>query len=164
MSAKKQTAFALKSWDDVDTALREIAEGEIILNDIEGQMNIAIAAAKEKAKKLANPTQARIKALTALVKAFVEAEKADLDGKSKQLNFGRVGFRQSSSVTVPPAKVDAILNNLKKFNMDDCISTKETVNKEALEKYSDETIAKVGASRKIEDKFWLETDKEKVRG
>jgi phage host-nuclease inhibitor protein Gam len=164
MNAKTETTFELKLWEDVDTALREIAEAEISLNEIDGQMNLAINTAKEHAAKLAKPLNSRVKALEALVKSFAEAEKSEMEGKSKQLNFGRVGFRQSSSVSVPAKKADAILNNLKKFGMEDCIAVKETINKEALEKYSDDDIAKVGASRKVEDKFWLETDKEKVKG
>ena len=48
--------------------------------------------------------------------------------------------------------------------MSDCIIIKEAVNKEVLEKYPDKDIIKVGATRKVEDKFWLETDKAKVKG
>jgi len=165
MSAKlNATAFKLQSWEDVDKALREIAEAEIVLGDIEGQMNQRVNAAKEEAVNLAIPFQDRIKALTALVKSYAESQKAELDGKSRKLNFGSVGFRLSSSVSIAAKKVDIVLNNLKKFKMSDCITTKETINKEVLEKYSDKDIAKIGASRKRVDKFWLETDKEKVKG
>ena len=156
--------FELGTWDDVDRCLRDIGECEIAINEVEAMMNITINGAKERAAKLAKPMQTRIKTLTVLVKAFVEDSKSDMGSKSKQLNFGRVGFRQSSSVTVPSKKMEAVLRNLKKFGMEDCISTKEILNKEALEKYSDSDIAKIGASRKVEDKFWLETDKERIKG
>lgn len=160
----KSTDFELKTWDDVDKCLREIAECELTLGNIETDLNMTINEAKERAAKLAKPLQARVKALTALVKAFAEESKGDMDGKSKQLNFGRVGFRQSSSVNIPVKKIAAIIKNLKEFGMGHCVTVKEFVDKEALEKHSDVDIAKIGASRKVEDKFFLETDKTKVAG
>ena len=162
--AKEQLNIpALQSWDEVDNCLREICECEIAMTTITAEMNIAINDAKEKAKGLHDPMQKRVTQLTMLVQSFVESARADIEGKSKVLNFGKVGFRQSSSVSVPTRKLDAIIKNLKEFGMMDCILTKETVNKEALEKYSDDDIAKVGASRKVEDRFFLEADREKVR-
>jgi len=159
----QKTTFELKTWDDVDICLREIAECEISLNDIDGNMNIAINEAKEKASKLAKPIQARIETLEKLIKSFVQENKSDIQGKSKVLNFGKVGFRQSSKVSIPTKQIETILKNLRKHGMSDCISTKETINKEVLEKYPDKDIVKIGASRKVKDNFYMETDKEKVR-
>jgi len=161
---KTETAFELKTWDDVDTCLREIAECEIALNDIDGNMNLAINGAKETAARLAKPMQTRTKTLEVLIKAFVEENRADIQGKTMALNFGKVGFRQSSRVSIPTKQIEAIIKNLRSHNMTDCITVEERINKEVLERYPDGDIAKVGASRKVEDKFWMETDKEKVRG
>ena len=160
---EQQVSLDIQNWDDVDKALLEIAESEITLTGIEAQMNIEINAAKEKATSLASPLQVKIKALETLVKSFVTSNKNDIDGKTKILNFGKVGFRQSSRVSVPIKIIDQIIQNLKNHGMQDCITTKETINKEVLEKYSDKDIAKVGASKKYEDKFFMETDKKKVR-
>jgi len=162
--AKKEATPALQSWDEVDRALQEIGECQISISSIEAEMNISINDAKEKAAELAKPMSKRVAVLKAMVQEFAEGAKADIDGKTKVLNFGKVGFRKSSSVTVSTKKLDAILKNLKKFSMEDCISVKETVNKEVLEKYPDKDIAKIGATRKVEDKFFLETDLEKLRG
>jgi len=159
----KNLEFSLDSWEDVDRCLREIAECEITLNGIEAQMNMTINDAKEQAALLAKPMQERISVLTALIKVFTRKNKSGIEGKTKSLNFGKVGFRQSSRVSIPK-KNDIILKNLRKFGMMDCISVKETINKEVLEKYPDEDIIKVGASRKTEDKFWMETNKAKVKG
>ncbi|MCL2618155.1 MAG: host-nuclease inhibitor Gam family protein [Defluviitaleaceae bacterium] len=158
------STFELQSWDDVDTALREILESEVSLNDIEGNLKLAKAAATEHAAALAKPLQDRIKTLEVLVEAFAKANKAEISGKTKTLNHGSVGFRQSSNISVPSKQLDSIIRNLRKYGMHDCISTpKEGVYKDVLGRYSDEDIIKVGASRKVEDKFWMETDKEKLR-
>ena len=129
----KNAEFTLNSWEGADRCLREIAECEIALNGIEAQMNMSINDAKERTAELGKPMKARIKILEVLIKDFAEVAKADMEGKSKQLNFGRIGFRRSSSVVISPKKLDAILNNLKKFDMEDCILTKESINKEVLE-------------------------------
>jgi len=154
---------ALHSWDDVDRALREMGECEIAVSTIQADMNIAITAAKEKATNLAAPMTKRVNALKALIQDFAEGAKGSLEGKSKALTFGKVGFRQSSRVSLPTMKIATIIANLKKFGMGDCIVTKESVSKEALEKYPDKDIVRVGASRKVEDKFFLEPDLEKLR-
>ena len=153
----------LQSWDEVDNCLREICECEIAISTITAEMNIAINDAKEKAKNLSDPLKKRADQLAVLIEAYVENARADMDGKTKVLNFGKVGFRQSSSISVPLRKQESIIKNLKEFGMVNCILTKETVNKEALEKYPDDDIAKVGASRKVEDRFFLEADREKIR-
>lgn len=165
MSKKsRNTEPALSAWDDVDKCLRDIGECELAMGELEAEMNIAINDAKEKAAKLAKPLQDNITRLESMIKEFVEDNKSEIEGKSKQLNFGKVGFRQSTSVSVPAKRLEAIIKNLKKFGMEDCIIIKETVNKEILVRYNEKDIAKVGASRKVEDKFWLEADKEKLRG
>lgn len=78
--------------------------------------------------------------------------------------FGKVGFRLNSSVSVPTKKLYKIIENLRKFGMENCIKVTETVNKDILGTYSNADIAKVGAVKKVEDKFWCEADKEKIRG
>ena len=64
----------------------------------------------------------------------------------------------------PTKKIEKIIANLKKFGMENCIKISETVNKDVLSTYSDKDIAKVGATKKVEDKFWCEADLEKIRG
>ena len=163
MGQEKLNIPALVSWDEVDNCLREISECKIAKTTIEGEMNITINDAKEKAAALSAPMDKRIKHLSLIVQTFVESVRADMDGKTKALNFGKVGFRQSSSVTVPTSKLPSIIKAMKKYDMEDCIRINESVDKEALEKYPDKDILKIGCSRKVKDTFFLEPDLEKVR-
>lgn len=159
----KETLKELQSWDEVDRVLQETLESEIAITEIEAMMNLTINEAKEKATLLSKPLKEKIKNNTTLIKSYTEAYRSELDGKSKRLNFGKVGFRQSSSVTVPKAKLDSVLKMLKALDMFDCINTKETINIEVLEKYPEEEILKTGATKTTKDNFYLETDKEKIR-
>mgnify|MGYP001056234258 FL=1 len=80
--------------------------------------------------------------------------------KSKILTFGEVGFRLSTSVSLPRAKekIEEIIRRLKNRQMMDCIVVKEDVSKEALKKYGEDTVNAVGATWKQQDVFGYELD------
>lgn len=162
---KIKEAPVLKSWEDVDDALKEIAEAELDIVDIEGEMNKQIQGIKLTAAQEAKPIQDRITSLGKDIKAFVEEHRGELDGKTKTLNFGKTGFRMSTKVILPKAqeKLAAIIKSIKARKMADCIVTTETINKDVLKKYTEDEIIRVGASLKKEDTFWYETDREKLQ-
>lgn len=155
----------IKNWEGVNEALKEIAEREILIEDIEGEMNKQINGIKKSSELEAKPHQDRIDKLGKDIKEFVTEHRDEIDGKTKILNFGKTGFRLSTSVSVPRAKekVAAIIKSLKIRKMTDCINVEEKINKEVLKKYSEEEIIKVGAKLKKEDVFWYETAREKLR-
>lgn len=154
-----------KSWEDVDSALKEIAEAELDLVDIEGEMNKQLQGVKLTAAQEAKIIQTRISAIGKDIKAFVEEHRDELDGKTKKLNFGKTGFRMSTKVMLPKAKekLAVIIKSLKALKMSDCIVTTETINKDVLKKYTEDEIIRVGATLKKEDTFWYETDREKLQ-
>jgi phage host-nuclease inhibitor protein Gam len=152
---------ALKCWDDVNLNMKEIGECQMEIERIEADMNAKISDIKLEAEMEAKPHKERIKKLEIQIKEFVEMNKSELDGKSKVLNFGKTGFRKSTKIVT--RGVAKIIKNLKAFGMNDCIKIKESINKEVLKKYSDEEIAKVGATKKVQDVFWYEVDKEKLK-
>jgi len=54
---------------------------------------------------------------------------------------------------------------LKKLGMTNCISVKESISKAALALYSDKELVKIGGvTRKVEDQFFCDADREKIRG
>lgn len=161
MARKRFAEPALKTWDEVELNLKEIGEIDLALQTVEGAMNQKISDIKLEADLAAKPLQDRKEKLAHEIKDFVETHRHEIDGKSRRLNFGQVGFRQSTSIII--SKVTAVIEALKARNMHDCINIKETINKDVLRTYPDETIAAVGARKKVEDVFWLEPDYEKLR-
>mgnify|MGYP005841315775 CR=1 FL=1 len=151
----------LKSWEDVDLNLKEIAECEMAIEEVETDMNKKISDLKLDAAVKAKPYQDRIKKLELEIKEFTEQNKSDIKGKTKFMDFGKVGFRQSTKVVLK--NILSTIANLKARNMTDCINVTEAVNKERLREYPDEVIVAVGATKKTEDVFWYETDKEKLK-
>ncbi len=160
----KTSVDELKSWDEVDRALREIGECEIGIETIEAEMNMAINDAKIKAEKLGKPLKTAITVLEAQIKAFVEESKSSMESKSRDMNFGIVGFRQSTSISYSASKTAEILEDLKKYGMTDCILIKESINKDVLKLRTDKELNKVGVKRKVVDNFYYETDREKIKG
>lgn len=152
-------APALHSWDDVNAALREIAEKQIAIGDIEAEMNRQIIGAKKIAEQASKPHNDRIAKLEHDIKEFVTDHRAELGKlKSKTLTFGEVGFRLSTMVSLPKAKekLAEIIRRLKARQMTDCIIVEEKVSKDNLKKYGEDTVNAVGATWKQKDTFGYE--------
>lgn len=156
---------AIKNWEEVDAALREIAEAELALGDIEAELNRQIIGAKKVAEQESKPYADRSSKLERDVKEFVTDHRDELGkAKSRSLNFGEVGFRLSTTISVPKAKekVAGIVRRLKARQMTDCIIVKEKISKDALRKYGEDTVNAVGATWKQKDTFGYEVFKDKV--
>lgn len=146
----------LRSWDDVNNALRAIAEAQNEISIVESSMNMQIDAVKEVHETKIKEYKEAIKRQELLIKEYTSDRRDELDGKSKDMTFGKVGFRKSTKLILPKA-LDRVIAALRKNGMDACIVTKETVNKDVLKTYPEEDVLKVGGSLKVEDTFWYET-------
>lgn len=166
MARKRITeAPALKSWEDVDAALREIAEAELTLGDIEAEMNRQIIGAKKVAEQESKPHADRISKLERDLKEFVTDHRDELGkAKSKPLTFGTVSFRLSTSVSLPKSKdkINEIIRKIKARKLKDCIITEEKISKEGLKKLGETVVVAVGATWKQKDEFGYEVFKDKV--
>ena len=150
---------SIKSWEDANEALRQIAEATIALADIEGEMNKQILGAKKAAEEQSKPFKDRVAKLERELKDFVTENRSDMGkAKSKTLTFGEVSFRLSTSISPPRAKekLEEIIRRLKARQMTDCIVVKEEISKDALKKYGEDAVAAVGATWKQSDVFGYE--------
>lgn len=158
-------APTLKSWEDVNDALRQIAEAQIALNDIESDMQKQIVGAQKVAEEQGKPYKDSIAKLEHDIKDYVSEHREDM-GKAKtmSLTFGEVGFRLSTSISLPRAKekLEEIIRRLKARQMMECIIVKEDVSKEALKKYGEDTVNAVGAVWKQKDVFGYEVNLAKL--
>lgn len=160
MRKKVVTSPTLTSWADVDQALKLIGEMECIIEELQTDLNRKISQAKEEAEAQARPVQEKMRSLEHDVRDFVQQNRSELGGKTKQLNFGKTGFRLSTKLVTP--KAAEIIASLKRYKMQDCITVKESINKDALKRYPTEVILKTGAYLKADDEFWYEVDREKL--
>ena len=161
--ARKQVVEApsLHSWEDVNDALRQIAEAQIALGEIQSDMQKQILGAQKVAEEQSKPLNDNVAKLEREIKSFVTDHRDEM-GKTKSmvLTFGEVGFRLSTSVSLPRAKekLEEIIRRLKSRQMTDCIVVEEKVSKEALKKYGEDTVNAVGATWKQSDVFGYEVN------
>jgi phage host-nuclease inhibitor protein Gam len=158
-------APALKSWEDVDKTLREIAEESIALSDIESDMQRQIIGIKKIAEQDSKPHVDRIAKLERDLSEFVADHRDDLGKtKTKVLNFGEVGYRLSTSVSLPTAKdkLADIIRRLKARKMNDCVIVEEKISKENLKKYGEDAVNAVGAVWKQKDTFGYDVYRDKL--
>ena len=147
---------SLQSWEEVDEGMKAIGKLDNSLTKIEADMNDEITKVKARAGEKTKPLLEEKKRLELAIKDYAETNRMDLKGKTKVMNYGQLGFRQSTSIIVK--KIKSVLEALKAKKMVDCITVKETINKENLRKYADSIISEVGCSKKVEDVFWYEPD------
>ena len=154
-------APSLHSWEDVNDALRQIAEAQIALGEIQSDMQKQILGAQKVAEEQSKPLNDNVAKLEREIKSFVTDHRDEM-GKTKSmvLTFGEVGFRLSTSVSLPRAKekLEEIIRRLKSRQMTDCIVVEEKVSKEALKKYGEDTVNAVGAPWKQSDVFGYEVN------
>ena len=154
-------APSLHSWEDVNDALRQIAEAQIALGEIQSDMQKQILGAQKVAEEQSKPLNDNVAKLEREIKSFVTDHRDEM-GKTKSmvLTFGEVGFRLSTSVSLPRAKekLEEIIRRLKSRQMTDCIVVEEKVSKEALKKYGEDTVNAVGATWRQSDVFGYEVN------
>lgn len=161
MARKRMAEPELKSWEEVDSVLKKIRDAEIELEKIEADMGKCIADIREDAENSAQPYRDAIKRCELQIKEYVTLHKDDLNGKSREMAFGKVGFRLSTKLMLPK-EIGSVLKQLRKLGMGDCINIKESVNKDILKTYDEKTIITVGGTLKKEDAFWYETNREQL--
>ena len=156
MAKKKESIY--KSWDEIDKAMRKLAELNIKKQKLEGLQTVSINNIKSKYSEQAEPIIAEIKELEKEIERFANENKAEFVGKrSKKLNFGTISFRIVKSVACDC--LDAAIKALKVMNLDGFVRSTETLDKEALASFEDEKVLlKAGIHIKQADKVKIDPD------
>ena len=161
MARRKVTAApVLADWAAVDGALRDIRECEHTLTELGVDRDRRIDNIKEEYSKMALPLQNRIKKLEGDVKAYADAHRAELTGKSRTLNFGTVGYRISSRLILPASKAAEAIAALKALGRKEFIKTTETLDRAALSRQPVELLNQVGAYIQQRDEFYYDVSGE----
>lgn len=161
MARRKVTAApVLPDWAAVDGALRDIRECEHALTELGVDRDRRIDSVKEEYSKMALPLQNRIKKLEGDVKAYADAHRAELTGKSRKLNFGTVGYRISSRLILPATKAAEAIVTLKALGRKEFIKTTETLDRAALSRQPVELLNQIGAYIQQRDEFYYDVSGE----
>lgn len=125
------------SWGEVDLALKEIGSLTAVNAEFQAKLDAEIALAKSRYEVPITAAAARIKRLEKDSQEFAEAHREELEQsegrRSKQLNWGVIGFRRSKVLdTLPKLKWSDVVEVLKKFKMARFLRVKEEVDKVAV--------------------------------
>ena len=137
MARKKiipQSSFT--SWEDVNEALRQIAEKQSVEEGVLAKNNEAEARRRKAVDEKINPLKAEIEKLEENMRLFCEENREDFGNKkSKELNNGVVNFRTGTpkAKTIKGFTWKAVIEVIKRSDfVKRYIRIKEDVNKEAI--------------------------------
>ena len=156
----KPQAGKLESLDDVNLALRDIGLKEKELDAIDSKAAKEIAEIKTRAAKDGEELRKEIAETAAKIQAYAEYNIAELfkDKKSVDLSFGKIGYRQSTKISVKKTTLEL----LKKLGFKSCVRIKEECDKDAMGNLSDDDLKSVDAARKVSNDFFCEANMEEV--
>lgn len=164
---KPKNLYPVKDLAAANKALAEIAELRRSVKAREGAMNDEIDRLKAETEAAVAPLQAKMASLENGLLAFAEFNKDELfvDKRSKDLDFGSLGYRRSKEIKPKPKHTLAmVLGKIKELGFVEAIRTKESVNKDELSQWSDERLALVDARRVEKDTFWYEVAEQEIKG
>lgn len=150
---KKESIY--KSWDEVNSALKQLAELNIKKQKIEGKTTILVNKIKESMASRAEILASEIKLIEKEIIRFAQQNKAEfIKKRTKKLPFGSISFRITKKICCEC--VESAIKALKTLNLDSFIRCTESLDKEALADLDKNTLAKAGISVKTEDKVSVE--------
>ena len=155
----------VNTWDEVDVALKRMGEIDIQTSKIVGEATLKINEIKEKAKPKIAGLDSERKHLEKIITLFCESKKDEFAKKrSREFNFGTVGFRTVKNVSIPrdKAKLAALIKSLKAYGFNECIIYEEKPNKDKIAELADESIVKLGLKRTVKDSFRVVPKIEKI--
>lgn len=162
---KPQTeqSSTLKSWDEVDKALKSIAVIKAKVMAQEGEWNDERIKLQNKYQPALDRYNAEIIGLERDVQLYCEENKSLFqETRSRSLNFGTVGFRLGTGAlkTLKGFTWEAVKNVVKKSKKyaTDFIRVKEDLDKQAIlgAQLKEQKLAKLGMFIHQEDSFYYE--------
>nr|BDD46383.1 hypothetical protein 2 [bacterium] len=144
-----------KSWEEIDIALKFLAEKKLELKKLETERDEEINKVKDKNAFKIDILQQSIANSEECIKRFTENHLGDFgDKRSKKFTFGKISLKSSKSVVF--GCIETTVKKLKELKLNDCVRQKEEIVKDALKKLDKATLQKIGVSILTEDKISIE--------
>ncbi|MEW6352471.1 MAG: host-nuclease inhibitor Gam family protein [Thermodesulfobacteriota bacterium] len=165
----------ITSLEELDTAIRLVGKCDIAIERINQDMEMAVMRAKQEAeRRLTEPTADRGH-LLGLIETYVTANKEQVlrGKKTAKLNYGKVGWRSSSKLPLPPKGSEEMFGLVDRIEMlkqsdperfvDAYVVVEKNVLATSLKSLADEALAELGLARIKADVFFVEPDKVRLR-
>lgn len=158
----KKIESTLKNWEQVDNALKTLAELNIKKTKLEGEQTIQINEIKAKIQAEAKGIDAEIKSLEKDITRFTESHKDEFTKtRTKKLNYGTLSYKITRKILC--SAVGEAIKSLKALKLDFCLRVKEELDKDKLLADVDESLLlKAGITVKKEDRLKIEPNIVKI--
>lgn len=151
------------SWDDVDVLLEAMGRIDLELALIDTDYGTRLMdLLSEYRDRVAGPAAER-RGIEEAVREFCGRHKAEFAKKrSRQLYYGKVGYRVAERIAIPKGKEDIVVKTLLALGLTECLRTTVRPDLEAMRKLTDADLARCGARREKTDHFKIEPNLEAV--
>jgi phage host-nuclease inhibitor protein Gam len=151
--------YPISGWPEADEHLKRIGELQLQIQQAESDAAGQISDIKSELKDATETLTADIKLHIDSLQAFCANHQDDFGkARSRQLQFGTVGWRASSAIKVCRDAVDRLKKVFGK-KAEPYIRVREEADKEAMGKLlTDEQLVAVGCKRESKDTFFAEPD------
>ena len=159
VKSDKPYVLPIISWRHADDYIRRIGNCTIEIANAERCVQEDINQIKAKLTKKVKHLQEKRDVYVDRLETFAAIYKNDFEKqKSRKLNFGIIGWRKSTSISITKKTLELIRQVFSKAKAAACIRVKGSVDKEALARLKDEDLALVKAQRKSKEVFFVEPD------
>jgi phage host-nuclease inhibitor protein Gam len=159
MAKKKKTQsniITISTWNEADEMLRRIGDIILEINQHESTAKADIDEANAALAKATTPLQTEKDQLFESLEDFATNHRTELNGaQSRELHFGKLGWRKSSSIHTK-ADTLKLIEDVYGKKSSQYLTIKKTVNKDALKLLTDKELASVKAQRKPKEEFYAE--------
>ncbi len=153
----KPVLIPVPNWDHTDQYVRRIGDLTLKINHAQATAKDKIDEIKRELADEVKSLQADIQLYTRSVEVFAVIHNTEFGKqRSKKLNYGTIGWRKSTSTIIKKNTLELIKQFFSKAQAAIYIHTKESVDKDALAKLTDEQLAGIGARRKVKDDFFVD--------
>ena len=159
--ASEALLFPIANKQEADDHLKRIGDLERQVQEYESEAAEQINMIKTDLESNTTPLQEQIERHRLSLEAFATNNRSKVFGKRKsiKLQFGKFGWRKGrTSIEIDDDNTLSLIKKKLKALVGQLIVTKESVDKKALGKLTDEQLAKVGAERKTTERFFAEPD------
>jgi phage host-nuclease inhibitor protein Gam len=158
IKAEKKALVNISDWSKADQLIHDLGVFEMTITAAEHEATDQINKIKADLEVKVRQLRAEQKNLVDSLEQFALFHTKDFgDARSRKLDFGMLGWRSSTAIEIAATTLERIKVYFTSAEQKACIRVgKESVDKEALAKLTDEKLAIVKARRKTKDAFFVE--------
>ena len=159
----KQQISNFVSWEDINTAMKELGKLNVTVQAFEGEQTLRINEVKAYYKEKSAGYLSKIKEIEKNIRNFANQNKSEfVKTRNKKLTNGAISYRRTKKVVC--SFPESAIQTLKELNMESCIRVKEELDKDKILKCDPKLLIKAGIQILEEDKIKIEPDYVKING